>query len=146
MKTQTLLRWAVLFGGKSFHAFQNRTHKTSPPIPSGRWCWLFLCTPCLSCVCPGVMQGELAARRSLKMHLPSASSSHHLPHLPAFCLTGGVRPVLHPPVAGASSAALTETRRHASYGGKFSFSWNSPDAAGSPPRPSLGDRGEHKCE
>lgn len=47
--------------GKSFHAFHNRTHKASPPIPSGSWCWLFFfCMPRLSCV--RGLQRKLAAR------------------------------------------------------------------------------------
>lgn len=64
--------------GKSFHAFHNRTHKASPPIPSGRWCWLFFCMPRLSCVWG--LQCKLAARLSLKKNtslcrelLPSAA-------------------------------------------------------------------------
>lgn len=98
--------------GKSFHAFQNRTHLHLVHLGGGAG---FFCTPCLSCVC-SVMQRELAARLRLKMHLFGilipAEHLQHLQALPAFCLTGtgstrGVRGRLS---FATSSATLTETR------------------------------------
>lgn len=103
--------------GKSFHAFHNRTHKASPPIPSGRWRWLFFV--CHACHAFGGCSVNLLPGLAWKTHLyaercclqqhgccppssfqvspaSSSPSSFLLPKWEASAMSGGDRSCRHP--------------------------------------------------
>lgn len=93
--------------GKSFHTFHNRTHKTSPPIPSGRWCWLFVCCACHAfggCrvnLLPGLAWKNACSvccmSSSFQVSPASSSpSSFPLPKWEASAMSGGDRSCRHP--------------------------------------------------
>lgn len=88
--------------GKSFHTFHNRTPKASPPIPSGRWCWLF-CMLRLSCVWG--LQSQLAAKLSLSVCPLPSKYLQHLQALVAFHYLNGK----HLQCQGETGAADTQS-------------------------------------